>query len=128
MEKQTPVDEARRYLDNARQILSEKANKEDGRYQDRKYVKLAGHAAYSAILIALDGLFGKKNKGRKNVDWYLNQLASLDRKALGRFNDAYDTLHLALAYDGNRSAKVAASGLEDAEWLINWVETRNATA
>jgi hypothetical protein len=54
------LQEARRYLNNAKEILREKARKEGDHYQDKKYVRLAGHAAYSGVLIALDGLLGKK--------------------------------------------------------------------
>lgn len=122
------VEEARRYLDNARQILSDNAQKEDGFYQDAKYVKLAGHAAYTGILVALDGLLGKKGKGRKNVDWYKQHLATLDRKQLSQFVAAYDTLHLSMAYDGNPDADVAQTGLKRAYNIIDWVATRTANA
>ncbi|MCF2500510.1 DUF5618 family protein [Dyadobacter chenhuakuii] len=122
------VQEAKRYLDNAKEILREKAKKEDGFYQDKKYVKLAGHAAYTGVLVALDSLLGKKTKGRKSVEWYQNELSKVDKKALTTFNDAYDTLHLAMSYDGNRSADVSKTGLKLAETLIHWVETRTAAA
>ena len=108
--------------------MSEKAGKEDGYYQDTKYVKLAGHAAYAGILVALDAYLGKKIKGRKHVDWYKEQLSVLDKKLLTSFVAAYDTLHLSMSYDGNPSAKVAKAGLEDAESIINWIETRTANA
>ena len=120
--------EAKRYLDNARELLSEKANKEDGYYQDTKYVKLAGHAAYAGVLVALDAYLGKKTKGRKHVDWYKEQLSGLDKKLLNSFVAAYDTLHLSMSYDGNPNAKVAKAGLEDAESIISWVENRTANA
>ncbi|MFD2574666.1 DUF5618 family protein, partial [Spirosoma soli] len=94
------VQEAKRYLDNAREILREKARKEDGYYQDSKYVKMAGHTAYAGVLVALDGLLGKKNKGRKDVEWYKQQLAKLDKKLLNSFVGVYDTLHLSMSYDG----------------------------
>jgi len=42
--------------------LSEKAGKEDGYYQDTKYVKLAGHAAYAGILVALDAYLRRKRR------------------------------------------------------------------
>ena len=58
----SPAEEAQRYLDNAKEILSEKAGKEDGYYQDTKYVKLAGHAAYAVILVALDAYLGRKRR------------------------------------------------------------------
>ena len=98
----TTVEEAKRYLANAREILRDKAHKEDGIYQDTKYVKLAGHAAYSGVLVALDGLLGKKGKGRKDperrpVDWYKQQLAKLDKRLLNSFVGVYDTLHLSMS-------------------------------
>ncbi|WP_215238112.1 DUF5618 family protein [Dyadobacter helix] len=122
------ITEARRYLDNARELLREKAKKEEGYYQDTKYVKLAGHAAYDGILVALDSYLGKKDKGRKHVDWYKGQLSVLDRKLLTSFVAAYDTLHLSMSYDGNPSVKVAKAGLEDAETIITWIEKRVANA
>lgn len=122
------VQEAKRYLDNAREILREKARKEDGYYQDSKYVKMAGHTAYAGVLVALDGLLGKKTKGRKDVEWYKQQLAKLDKKLLNSFVGVYDTLHLSMSYDGNPLASVANAGLQEAEQIIKWVETRSATA
>ncbi|MDZ7933779.1 MAG: DUF5618 family protein [Emticicia sp.] len=118
------IQEANRYLDNARQILSEKANKENGLYQDREYVKMAGHTAYSGVLLALDGVLGTKIKGRKSVEWYKSELSKVDKKITSLFDAVYDTLHLSLAYDGNPSAKVAQAGLEDAEKIIKWVEQK----
>lgn len=127
------TEEARRYIDNAREILREKARKEEGYYQDAKYVKMAGNTAYSGILVALDYPLAPKKKGRTDperrpVSWYKKQLATLDKKVLGAFVSAYDTLHLSLGYDGNPSAEVAQAGLKDAETIISWVETRTANA
>lgn len=122
------LQEARRYFNNAKEILSEKAKKEGKFYQDKKYVKLAGHAAYSGVLIALDDVFGNKDGGRKSVDWYKEQLAKVDKKALSTFNGAYQTLHLAMSYDGNIVANVSKSGIELADTLITWAETRTAAA
>ena len=118
------IPEALRYLDNAKEILRDKAIKEDGYYQDKKYVRLAGHAAYLGVLIALDELLGAKKKGRKSVDWYKTELSKMDRKITNIFDSAYDTLHLSLGYDGNPSVTVAGSGLKDAEQIISWVETK----
>jgi len=116
--------EAHRYLENAKEILREKAQKEDGYYKDRKYVKMAGNTAYAAILEALDGLFGKKQKGRKSVEWYQEELGKVDRKVLNTFNLAYDNLHLAMGYDWNLTVDVCNAGLRQAESIINWVETK----
>ena len=126
MKEKNPVLEAKRYLDNARTILREKAVKEDDRYSDQKYVKLAGHAAYTGMLVALDGLFGLKNKGRKDVNWYKEQLSTMDRKVLTKFMSAYELLHLSMSYDGNQEVSTAISGLKRADEIIQWVEQRSA--
>ena len=119
-----PVEEARRYLSNAQDLLKEKAQKQDGFYHDRNYVKMAGHTAYVGILHALDALLERKSKKRVDVDWYKKHLAQLDYRLLDNFNAAYDTLHLALGYDGNPDAEVAKAGLKRAEYIIDWVANR----
>jgi hypothetical protein len=124
----TSIQEAKMYLDNARGILSEKANKKDGYYQDTKYVKVAGHTAYAAVLVALDSYLGKKGKGRKDVDWYKQRLSALDKKLLTRFVCVYDILHLSMSYDGIPNASVAKIGLKEAELIIDWLESRTANA
>ncbi len=118
------IREAMRYIDNAKDILREKAKKEDGYYQDKKYVKMAGHTAYSGILVALDDLLGIKRKGRKSVDWYKTELSKLDKKVTSSFTNAYDILHLSLGYDGATSVKLAQLGFEEAEQIISWIDTR----
>lgn len=122
------IQEAKRYLNNAREILSEKARKENGYYQDPKYVKMAGNTAYNGILVALDSILDDKSKGRKDVKWYKEKLAKMDKKLLDSFVAAYNTLHLALGYDGNTLASVAAAGIKEAEKIIDWVEQRMALA
>lgn len=127
MTDKNPISEAKRYLNNARTILREKAIKEDDRYMDRKYVKLAGHAAYTGVLLALDGLFGIKSKGRKDINWYRDQVARMDKKLLSNFMSAYELLHLSMSYDGNQEVSTAQSGLKRADEIIQWVEQRTAT-
>lgn len=119
------ITEAKRYISNAKEILSEKAIKEDGYYKDRKYVKMAGHTAYSGVLVALDSVLGdKKKKTRKSVEWYQKELAHIDKKILSYFLDAYDILHLSMSYDGVLNATVSKEGLEAAERIINWAEQK----
>ena len=118
------IEEAHRYIDNAKQILREKAHKEDSRYQDKKYVRMAGHTAYLGILVALDGLFEIKRGGRKKVEWYQGELAMVDKKMLNSFLNAYEILHLGMGYDGDLSSAIANAGLKEAEKIIHWVETK----
>jgi hypothetical protein len=117
--------EARRYLDNARGFLSNNAKKEDGLYRDRKYVKIAGHTAYTGVLVALDELLEeKKKKTRKSVEWYQKELLGLDKKITSDFATVYQILHLDMGYEGTRSADIAKLGFEKAEKIIGWVENR----
>jgi hypothetical protein len=75
-------------------------------------------------LIALDGLFGIKKKGRKSVDWYQEELGKVDKKVLNTLNAAYNNLHLAMGYDGNLTVEVCNKGLKQAEQIVNWVEAK----
>ena len=59
--------ETRRHIDNAKGFLSNNAGREDGLYRDRKYVKIAGHTAYTGILLALDELLNEKRKRPEKV-------------------------------------------------------------
>lgn len=119
------ITEAKRYLANAKAILSEKAQKEDGYYKDRKYVKMAGHTAYAGVLVALDSILGqKKKKTRKSLEWYQKELAALDKKILSDFMAVYDILHLSMSYDGILRASVSTDGLYLAEKIINWAEQK----
>lgn len=120
------IQEAHRYLDNAKEILSEKAQKEDRYYKDPKYVKMAGNTAYNGVLVALDGLLRVKKKGRKSVEWYKEELGKLDKKIGNAFSIVYNTLHLDMGYDGLLSVKIANIGFEEAEVIINWVEAKQA--
>lgn len=127
-EKMSTVQEAKRYLENAREILRDKAHKENGYYQDRKYVRMAGNTAYSGVLVALDSLLEDKKKGRKDVSWYKQHLAKMDKRVLDTFVSVYDTLHLAVGYDGNLDSEVVQTGLKRAESIIDWVEQRTTLA
>jgi len=123
---QEAVIEAKRYVSNAKEILREKGAKEDGHYRDAKYVKMAGHTAYTGVLFLLDHYFGKKAKGRKDVDWYKINLSKEDRKILDSFETVYEQLHLVMAYDGAGNADMVKIGFREAERIIDWVETRTA--
>lgn len=119
------ITEAKRYISNAKEILKEKAGKEDGYYKDRKYVKMAGHTAYTGVLVALDSILGdKKKKTRRSVEWYQKELSVLDKKILAHFSAAYDILHLSMSYDGVLKADISKTGLEVAEKIIDWAEQK----
>lgn len=119
------ISEARRHIDNAKDFLSNNAKKQEGLYQDKKYVKIAGHTAYTGILLALNEFLGEKNKKTpKSVEWYQMELSKVDKSLLAKFTTAYQVLHIDMGYQGSKSAKLASVGLEEAEKIISWVETR----
>ena len=115
---------AERYLENARQILSEKAGKEGYFYSYPKYVKMAGNTAWNGVLVALDATLDvRKNlkKGaRPDVIDYQQVLYAKDKKIYPFFTSAYDTLHKSMGYDGILKYKVVQSGMEDANAILAW--------
>ena len=120
------IQEAERYLKNAREILSEKAEKTDGYYSDRKYVRMAGNTAWNGVLEAMDGTLNvtakMKKDQRPDIKDYQQAITVQDKKILSVFLSAYDTLHKAMGYDGNLNAKVVQSGLQDAKTIIEWCQ------
>ena len=121
-----PIREAERYLENARQLLSEKAGKEGGYYSDKKYVKLAGHAAWCGVLVALDAALGikrgKSHRQRVDFEEYQEAVSKMDRKMNRPLLNSYETLHKALGYDGNLNYTIVQSGLKEAQYIISWAE------
>ena len=124
MKSRHSIAEAHRYIDNAKELLRDKGMKDNCVYQDRKYVKLARHAANTGILEALDTVFnqaGSKRK-RKTIDFYEDEVAKRDRKMSPVLHAAYQNLHLYMGYDGAGEASLVKGGLEKAEQLIAWAE------
>jgi len=123
--KEMYYNEAIRYMDNAKEILK-KADKKDNTYQDEKYVKIASGTAYSAVLKALDGYFilkqADKKKGRKDIDYYIDNIAKIDKKLLSNLNNAYKILHLSGYYDGITNVKVIQEGFELAYTIIEKIK------
>ena len=118
------IQEAERYLSNARNILSEKAEKDGRYYNDSKYVKLAGHAAWSAVLVALDAVLNVKNNLKKNqrpdIKDYQSAIVKKDSKMLRPLLNAYSSLHLTLGYDGNTDYRIVQASLDEAKYIIDW--------
>ena len=124
METKTPILEAKRYLDNAKEILSEKAGKAGNYYSDSKYVKMAGDTAWKGVLIALDAVFHVKKtaKQRVSVEDYKAAIAKTNRRVLTMVNEGYQILHLSMGYDGVKTYKVCQAGIEEAKRIIDWCE------
>ncbi len=130
MELQNPIDEARRYMDNAKTILRDQAIKDGDFYQDSKYIKMAGHTMWTGCLVALDyALAINKKKGRrKDIDDYKKAAAEIDKKLLTYVVTGYGTMHLAMGYDGNKSVKVSQGAFDCMKYIIDWCDVRTAQA
>ena len=118
-----PVEEARRYVQNAKDILNEKAklNVEGGYYEDRKYVRMAGNTLWNGVLLILDAVFHvKKSKNsRPHFIDYEKAIAQRDLKLLDIVNMGYDALHLSMGYDGNPRKASCQDGIQLANNIID---------
>ena len=123
-----PIQEAERYLSNARNILSEKAEKDGDYYNDRKYVKMAGNTAWNGVLVALDAVLPVKNnlKRGQRVEFkdYMTAIVQKDKKMSRPLLTAYDMLHKSLGYDGVLNYKIVQTSLAQAELIINWASKK----
>ena len=128
MEKSNPIEEAKRYLQNAKDLLKEKAIKENNDYKDAKYVRMAGDTAWKGCLIALEAVFEVKKTMPKNkrvsIDDYKDRIAKRDKKLLDNVMNAYNILHLFMGYDGIKSYPTCKDGIDRAEQIIKWCETK----
>jgi len=119
-----PIKEAERYMDNAKQILTEKAGKEGNYYSDPKYVKMAGNTAWNGVLVALDAATdvrkNVKRGARVDIKDYQNAVAKKDRKMTIPLQSTYNILHLLLGYDGDLNYKIVQEGLKQGKMMINW--------
>ena len=104
MEKENPVEEARRYVENAKAILVEhgELDVETKCYNDRKYVRMAGNTLWNGILLILDAIFHVKSDKTPHPDIndYKMAVNKRDKKLLQFINAGYETIHISMGYDG----------------------------
>ncbi|MDR2691164.1 MAG: DUF5618 family protein [Dysgonamonadaceae bacterium] len=121
-----PIREAEHYLQNARQILSEKAGKDGDYYSDDKYVKMAGNTAWNGVLVALDAVLdirsGLKKRQRLEFKDYQAAIAKKDSKMPRVLLNAYDLLHKSLGYDGITDYNVVQTSLGYAKTILDWAD------
>ena len=116
-----PIDEARRYVSNAEEII--KRSKYDpvtGLYKDKKYVRIAGDTLWKGCLIALEAVLQiRKGKGRPSIEKYKEAAGKRDRTLLKFINAGYEIMHLFMGYDGSKEKKVCEAGFERANDIID---------
>lgn len=122
MKNQNPIEEARRYVANAQEVI-QKANYDSDLkfYTDGKYVKMAGNTLWNGCLIALDAVLAVRNgKGRPSIEKYKEAAGKRDRKLLAAIVAGYNTMHLSMGYDGNVDRKVCNAGFDNANAIIDY--------
>ena len=123
-----PIREAERYLQNARQILTEKAEKDGDYYKDSKYVKMAGNTAWNGVLVALDAVLhvreNLKKGQRPDFNDYQEAISKVDSKMTRPLLGAYESLHKALGYDGNPRFKIVQDSMDQAKIILDWADKR----
>ena len=111
-----------RYLANAREILSTKAQKDGNEYKDINYVQMASGTAYNAVLMIVDQYLKKKEGEKfvkpKSIEEYRNRVRKYNKTLLSYLNEAYDTLHLAGYYHGTPSVRTIKEGLDATKKML----------
>lgn len=119
--------ESLRYLQNAKEILA-RSSIEDNYYKDVKPVREAFGTAYLAVLEAINEALLKRGVSKKelpkSVDGYRLALqkhfAAHNGKLARKFENLYDTLHIAGYYRGLiRGVTVVKDTFKDAKEFID---------
>ena len=123
MEKKNPVEEARRYVDNAKKLLVENGelDTETHLYGDRKYVRMAGDTLWKGVLYLLDAVFHVRSdrRTRVHIEDYQEAISRRDGKLAKLVHTGYDTMHLYMGYDGVPSKAICDTGFRLANDIID---------
>jgi hypothetical protein len=126
--KEEAISEAKRFLKNAKEILS-KTEIEYGKiYKDPKATREAAGIAYLAALLAIDGyLISKgtpKDKLPTSIDGYMDAVRKIPRngKLMANLITAYQNLHVFAYYLGGVNVDMIKAGLKSVEEIINILE------
>ena len=120
MSKKEAKAEAMRYVNNAKEILSDKAKKDGKFYSDKKYVRMAGNTLWNGVLVALDYKYPEIRNGKGRPDQTKYRKVIKDGKALKLFDAGYEVCHLSMGYDGILYYDTVQSGVSIAKELISW--------
>lgn len=123
MKKDNPVDEARRYVENAKQLIIEhgELDTETKLYGDPKYVRMAGNTLWNGVLLILDAVFHVRTDRRRRVDInaYRDAITKRDKKLLQLVNVGYDNMHISMGYDGEPMKELCDGAFRIANEIIN---------
>jgi hypothetical protein len=125
--KEEAIAEAKRFLKNAKEILS-KIKIEYGRYTDTKYVREASAMAYLAGLKAIDAyLLGRGTSPDKlptSIQEYFGAISKIPKndKLKAYLSTAYENLHIFAYYCVGVSVDMIKAGIKSVEEIIKMLE------
>ncbi len=123
MEKKNPVEEARRYVENAKTLITEhgELDTETRLYGDRKYVRMAGDTLWKGVLLILDSVFNvrKDRRTRVHIEDYQEAVGKRDKKLAKLVYTGYDVMHLYMGYDGILVKDTCDAGFRIANDIID---------
>lgn len=123
MEKKNPIEEAKRYVDNAKKLLVENGelDTETRLYGDRKYVRMAGDTLWKGVLRLLDAVFHVRSdrRTRVHIEDYQEAIGRRDGKLAKLVHTGYDTMHLYMGYDGVLDKDTCDAGFRLANDIID---------
>jgi hypothetical protein len=127
-DKEYTIEEAYRYLENAKQTLS-KSPVEYGLYTDSKYIREAAGIAYLSALKAIDTYLLYKGIDRdklpKSIDGYwdlMRKKIPVNGKLKSALTIAWENLHVFAYYRGAKDVKLLKSGFENCKKIIQMLE------
>jgi hypothetical protein len=126
--KKVVIAEAKRFLKNAKEILS-KAEIEYGRiYKDPKITREAAGIAYLAALMAIDGYLLSMgvppDKLPTSIEEYVSAVKKIPRngKLMANLITAYQNLHIFAYYRGGVGVQMIKEGIKSVEEIIRILE------
>ena len=121
--KPPTIQEARRYVANAEEILRERGQLDESglEYLDEKYVRAAGNYLWLGVLMALDTVFHVRDdrRTRVHINDYYEAISKRDGKLLDWVDNAYGIIHCYMNYDGNPGKKLCDNGFDYANRIID---------
>ncbi len=122
--KEDAIAEAKKFLKNAKEILSKTTIKYGKIYEDSKIVREAAGIAYLAALKAIDGyLLGKGvpyDKLPTSIEGYFDAIEKIPKNGRLKANlrVVYENLHIFAYYRGGVNVDMVKAGLKSVEEII----------
>ena len=127
MVKKNPIEEARRYVENAKTLLVEHGELDEDEmfYNNKRIVKQTGNMLWKAVILVLDAVYHVRHDRRTRiiVDDYLEAIGEQDEKLYYFVDSGCDLMYVYMGYNGTRFKSICDDGF----WTANQIIDRCAT-